>query len=142
MSAENSATGQAEQLRINLQVWRQAGPDEPGQFEAHVLVVSPETSFLEMLDVLNEGLMRDGREPVAFDHDWTSTRKRYVPLVGRIIPVRLPGCAHDLIEFGLGQTELLDDERTVFNHLVRGKGRSGDFVKSLLPRDVSSPDQP
>ncbi len=69
MSAENLGTGHAEQLRINLEVWRQAGPDEPGQFEAHTLVISPDTSFLEMLDVLNEGLMQDGREPVAFDHD-------------------------------------------------------------------------
>jgi len=69
MSAENSGTGHAEQLRIKLEVWRQAGPDELGQFESHALVVSPETSFLEMLDVLNEELMKDGREPVAFDHD-------------------------------------------------------------------------
>ncbi len=69
MSAENPGSGQAEQLRIHLEVWRQAGPDEPGQFEAHALSVSPDTSFLEMLDVLNEGLMQDGREPVAFDHD-------------------------------------------------------------------------
>lgn len=69
MSAENPVGGQAEKLRINLEVWRQAGPDEPGQFEAHALVVSPDTSFLEMLDVLNEDLMQDGREPVAFDHD-------------------------------------------------------------------------
>ena len=69
MSALNPGSGQSEQLRIHLEVWRQAGPDEPGQFEAHALSVSPDTSFLEMLDVLNEGLMLDGREPVAFDHD-------------------------------------------------------------------------
>lgn len=69
MTAENPGSGEAEQLRIHLEVWRQAGPDEPGQFEAHALSVSPDTSFLEMLDVLNEGLMQDGREPVAFDHD-------------------------------------------------------------------------
>jgi len=69
MSADRTATEPAEQLRINLEVWRQAGPDEPGRFEAHAVVVSPDTSFLEMLDVLNEGLMQDGLEPVAFDHD-------------------------------------------------------------------------
>jgi succinate dehydrogenase / fumarate reductase iron-sulfur subunit len=55
---------------IKLKVWRQDGPDRPGRFE-HYLVpsISDEASFLEMLDVLNESLIHDGREPVVFDHD-------------------------------------------------------------------------
>jgi succinate dehydrogenase / fumarate reductase iron-sulfur subunit len=57
-------------MRITLTVWRQPGPDAPGQFETYdVDDVSPDMSFLEMLDVLNERLNDAGDEPIAFDHD-------------------------------------------------------------------------
>ena len=55
---------------VTLTVWRQAGPTAPGRFETYeVHDVSPDMSFLEMLDVLNERLIAKGEEPVAFDHD-------------------------------------------------------------------------
>ena len=57
-------------LRITLTAWRQAGPDAPGGFESYdVPGVSPDMSFLEMLDTVNERLQLDGKEPIAFDHD-------------------------------------------------------------------------
>jgi succinate dehydrogenase / fumarate reductase iron-sulfur subunit len=57
-------------VRVLLRVWRQAGPDAVGGFEEHALDdVSPDMSFLEMLDVLNERLVAERREPIAFDHD-------------------------------------------------------------------------
>ncbi len=57
-------------MRITLDVWRQSGPDTPGAFQRYELPeVSEDMSFLEMLDVLNERLVGDGEEPVAFDHD-------------------------------------------------------------------------
>ena len=57
-------------LSLTLQVWRQAGANEPGGFETYNLDgISRDSSFLEMLDVLNERLVAAGREPVAFDHD-------------------------------------------------------------------------
>ena len=57
-------------MRITLKVWRQAGPAAPGAFETHeVDDVSPDMSFLELFDVLNERLITKGEEPVAFDHD-------------------------------------------------------------------------
>ncbi len=57
-------------MRITLNVWRQSGPKEPGQFERHELTtVDEHMSFLEMLDVLNEKLLSEGKEPIAFDHD-------------------------------------------------------------------------
>jgi succinate dehydrogenase / fumarate reductase iron-sulfur subunit len=57
-------------VRVTLRVWRQAGPNEPGRFETHELDdLSPDMSFLEMFDVLNEALIEDEREPIAFDHD-------------------------------------------------------------------------
>jgi len=56
-------------LNINLKVWRQANPDDAGRFEEYKVKTSPDSSFLEMFDVLNEQLINDGQEPVAFDHD-------------------------------------------------------------------------
>jgi len=65
-----SAAENHESMRITLKVWRQPGPDAPGSMETyHLPDVSPHMSFLEMLDVLNEHLIAQGEEPVAFDHD-------------------------------------------------------------------------
>src|SRR5918995_5085489 len=57
-------------MRILLKVWRQAGPSARGGFVDYAVDdVSPDMSFLEMLDVLNEGLIARGEDPVAFDSD-------------------------------------------------------------------------
>src|SRR5215211_7228686 len=57
-------------MRIHLKVWRQAGPAAPGRLVDYTVEsVSPDMSFLEMLDVLNEGLIARGEDPVAFDSD-------------------------------------------------------------------------
>ena len=57
-------------MRIFLKVWRQAGPNEPGQFVDYTVEdVSPDMSFLEMLDVVNEDLIRKGQDPIAFESD-------------------------------------------------------------------------
>jgi succinate dehydrogenase / fumarate reductase iron-sulfur subunit len=57
-------------VRITLHVWRQAGPTTGGRLETYALPdVSPESSFLEMFDELNETLVEQGKEPVAFSHD-------------------------------------------------------------------------
>ena len=60
----------AKTLHLTLNVWRQKGPKDPGRFETYDAPgVSPDMSFLEMLDVVNENLMDSGKEPIAFDHD-------------------------------------------------------------------------
>jgi len=57
-------------VKITLRIWRQAGPEVPGKLVDYPLDdVSPDMSFLEMLDVLNEQLTARGEEPVAFDSD-------------------------------------------------------------------------
>ena len=57
-------------MRILLTVWRQDGPRVPGGFVKYAVDdVSPDMSFLEMLDVLNEGLIARGEDPVAFESD-------------------------------------------------------------------------
>jgi succinate dehydrogenase / fumarate reductase iron-sulfur subunit len=65
-----SGDGQHRTMQIKLNVWRQAGPAQAGAFESYTATdVSPDMSFLEMLDVVNEALMEQGQEPIAFDHD-------------------------------------------------------------------------
>jgi succinate dehydrogenase / fumarate reductase iron-sulfur subunit len=57
-------------VRFALRIWRQDGPDRPGDFARYeVDGIDPDASFLEMLDVLNERLVRDGERAVAFDSD-------------------------------------------------------------------------
>jgi succinate dehydrogenase / fumarate reductase iron-sulfur subunit len=57
-------------MNITLKVWRQKNAKTEGRIETYnVKEVSPDMSFLEMFDVLNEQLINDGKEPVAFDHD-------------------------------------------------------------------------
>jgi succinate dehydrogenase / fumarate reductase iron-sulfur subunit len=57
-------------MRIFLKVWRQAGPNTPGRFVDYTVEnASPDMSFLEMLDVVNEGLIARGEDPIAFDSD-------------------------------------------------------------------------
>jgi len=60
----------AHSMNITLKVWRQAGPDAQGGFETYSVPDANEhMSFLELLDVLNEQLIKEGKEPVEFDHD-------------------------------------------------------------------------
>ncbi|MEL7588598.1 MAG: succinate dehydrogenase/fumarate reductase iron-sulfur subunit [Prolixibacteraceae bacterium] len=57
-------------INLTLKVWRQNGPKEKGRFETYkVSNISTESSFLEMMDILNEQLISENKEPVAFDHD-------------------------------------------------------------------------
>ena len=57
-------------LNLTLEVWRQDGPGSPGRFETYDAPgISDDCSFLEMLDIVNERLISEGREPVVFDSD-------------------------------------------------------------------------
>ncbi|MCD4549813.1 MULTISPECIES: succinate dehydrogenase/fumarate reductase iron-sulfur subunit [unclassified Schaalia] len=57
-------------MNLTLKIWRQSGPEDPGAMhEYQIRGISEESSFLEMLDVLNEELFARGEEPIAFDSD-------------------------------------------------------------------------
>lgn len=57
-------------MNLTLKVWRQKNSSDKGHFETYqVKDISSEMSFLEMFDVLNEQLIKEGKEPIAFDHD-------------------------------------------------------------------------
>jgi succinate dehydrogenase / fumarate reductase iron-sulfur subunit len=63
MSTDNTMT-------LNLKIWRQQSPEHKGEMMDYQLAgVSPDMSFLEMLDMLNEKLVRDNGDAIAFDHD-------------------------------------------------------------------------
>ena len=60
----------AKELNLTLKVWRQKNADDKGKMETYqVSNISEDSSFLEMMDILNEQLIEKGEEPVAFDHD-------------------------------------------------------------------------
>lgn len=60
----------AKELNLTLKVWRQKNQNEKGKMETYqVSNISTDSSFLEMMDILNEQLIEQGDEPVAFDHD-------------------------------------------------------------------------
>ena len=57
-------------MRFTLKIWRQKGPKQKGAFQTlPVEDISPDCSFLEMLDILNQKMIQEGKEPVAFEHD-------------------------------------------------------------------------
>jgi succinate dehydrogenase / fumarate reductase iron-sulfur subunit len=57
-------------INLNLRIWRQKNAQDKGQFENYKAEnISTEMSFLEMFDVLNERLINEGKDPIAFDHD-------------------------------------------------------------------------
>ncbi len=57
-------------MNLTLKVWRQKNKNSEGRFETYqVKDISSEMSFLEMFDVLNEQLISEGKDPIAFDHD-------------------------------------------------------------------------
>jgi len=57
-------------VRLNLRIWRQPNGNTAGELVSYTITdISPDMSFLEMLDTLNEQLNASGEEPVAFDHD-------------------------------------------------------------------------
>jgi len=65
-------SGQSEHktMTLKLIVWRQSGPGAPGRFDTYTArEITEHHSFLEMLDVVNEDLIKGGKEPIVFDHD-------------------------------------------------------------------------
>jgi succinate dehydrogenase / fumarate reductase iron-sulfur subunit len=64
------AGGNAKSINLKLRIWRQKNPQAPGALEDYdAKGISTDASFLEMIDVVNERLIKDGKDPVAFDHD-------------------------------------------------------------------------
>lgn len=56
-------------MKLTLHIWRQRSANDQGTFEVHTVTANEHMSFLEMLDVLNQDLIEQKKEPVAFEHD-------------------------------------------------------------------------
>ncbi len=58
-----------DKLNLTLQIWRQKGPESAGNFVAYKVAVSPDASFLEVLDEINNDLEKNGQDPITFESD-------------------------------------------------------------------------
>lgn len=97
-------------IDLVLKIWRQKNGDSLGDFETYTLKdISTDMSFLEMIDVLNEELTREGKDPVAFDHD---CREGICGMCGAVVD----GVAHG------------PDRETTLCQLHMRKFRSGDTI--------------
>ena len=133
----------SETIDLKLHVWRQNGPGDAGRFEDYTQYakgISTHASFLEMLDVVNDRLVMEGKEPVAFDHD---CREGICGTCGMVIngqahgPQRLTTtCQLHMRKFSNGEEVYVEPfrakafpviqdlmiDREAFEHIVRAGG--------------------
>jgi succinate dehydrogenase / fumarate reductase iron-sulfur subunit len=108
-------------IDLTLRIWRQKNNDALGEFETYILRdISTDMSFLEMIDVLNEQLTREGKEPVAFDHD---CREGICGACGAVVD----GVAHG------------PDRETTLCQLHMRKFKSGDTIVIEPFRSIAFP---
>lgn len=110
-------------MNLHLRIWRQPGPDADGAMTTYeVSGISPDMSFLEMLDTLNEELAARGEEPVAFDHD---CREGICGACGMVIngqahgPERTTACQLHMRHFADGDTIDVEPWRAAAFPVVR-----------------------
>ena len=125
-------------MKITLKIWRQSGPDVAGKLETFQLDdVSPDMSFLEMLDVLNEDLIAKGIEPIAFDSD---CREGICGMCGLMIngdahgPLRTTTCQLHMRTFRDGETITIEPWRaepfTILKDLVVDRGAFDRIIQA------------
>ena len=121
-------------MNLTLHVWRQKNASERGRFVTYeARDVSPDMSFLEMLDVVNEGLTLKGEEPIAFDHD---CREGICGTCGMVIngraqgpKVRTTACQLHMRSFEDGDTITIEPWRAAAFPVIR------DLVVDRSPFD-------
>ncbi|KGN41997.1 succinate dehydrogenase/fumarate reductase iron-sulfur subunit [Knoellia aerolata] len=110
-------------MNLTLKIWRQTGPDDTGGLVTYRMSdISPDMSFLEMLDVLNEKLNANGEEPIAFDSD---CREGICGMCGLMIsghahgPERTTTCQLHMRSFKNGDTITVEPWRAEAFPIVR-----------------------
>ncbi|MGA8045918.1 MAG: succinate dehydrogenase/fumarate reductase iron-sulfur subunit [Dermatophilaceae bacterium] len=125
-------------MKLTLKIWRQAGPKDKGDLVTyHVDDISPDMSFLEMLDVLNEQLLAEGTEPIAFDSD---CREGICGTCGLMIsgeahgPERTTTCQLHMRSFSDGETITIEPWRAdpfpVIRDLVVDRGAFDRIIQA------------
>ena len=126
-------------MRLTVEVWRQAGPEAPGAFEAHKIDgVDPHLSVLELLDALNEQLIDSGHEPFAFESD---CREGIFGACGVTVDGdvhgpedNVPSCHQRLIHYADGSTIRIEPLRAgafpVLRDLIVDRGGLDDVIRA------------
>ena len=125
-------------MELTLKIWRQAGPTAKGELVTYqVKDISPDMSFLEMLDVLNERLIAEGTEPIAFDSD---CREGICGTCGLMIsgeahgPERTTTCQLHMRSFRSGETITIEPWRAdpfpVIRDLVVDRGAFDRIIQA------------
>ena len=125
-------------MKITVKVWRQASSDVAGQMVSYPLDdISPDTSFLEMLDILNEQLIAQNIEPIAFDSD---CREGICGMCGLVIngsahgPLRTTTCQLHMRTFQDGETITIEPWRAeafpVLKDLVVDRGAFDRIIQA------------
>jgi len=104
-------------INLTLKIWRQKGSDTKGQLETyHASNISTDMSFLEMIDIINEQLTLDGKNPIAFDHD---CREGICGMCGAVVNGRPHGpekgttlCQLHMRHFSDGDTVVIEPWRS------------------------------
>ena len=114
-------------MRIFLKVWRQATPKDRGAFVDYTAEnVSPDMSFLEMLDVVNEGLIIKGEDPIAFDSD---CREGICGTCGFMVSGIAHGPEHGTTVCQLHMRRFKDNERLI---LEPWRAKAFPVIKDLV----------
>ena len=111
-------------INLTLKVWRQSSPSEKGRFETYNADnISTDMSFLEMLDVVNEQLTLENKEPIAFDHD---CREGICGMCGAVINGRPHGpqkgttlCQLHMRHFDNGDTIAIEPFRALAYKVIK-----------------------
>jgi len=126
-------------LNLTLKVWRQKGPDSRGRLETYnAKDISTDMSFLEMIDVINEQLAIEGKEPIAFDHD---CREGICGMCGTVVNGRPHGpekgttlCQLHMRHFSDGDTIVIEPWRSrafkIIKDLVVDRGALDKIIQA------------
>ncbi len=126
-------------LNLTLKVWRQNGPDSRGRLETYNAGdISTDMSFLEMIDVINEQLTIEGKEPIAFDHD---CREGICGMCGTVVNGRPHGpekgttlCQLHMRHFSDGDTIVIEPWRSrafkIIKDLVVDRGALDKIIQA------------
>jgi succinate dehydrogenase / fumarate reductase iron-sulfur subunit len=122
-------------INITIKVWRQRGQRDKGRFETYrAKNISTDSSFLEMLDIVNEQLTSAGKEPIAFDHD---CREGICGMCGAVVDGRAHGpekgttlCQLHMRHFKEGDTIAIEPWRAMAFNIIK------DLVVDRSPLDT------
>lgn len=129
-----TSTTDKKNINLTLKIWRQKGPDNNGSFETYYADnISTDMSFLEMIDIINERLALEGKDPVAFDHD---CREGICGMCGAMINGRAHGpekgttlCQLHMRHFADGDTIVIEPWRARAFKIIK------DLVVDRSPLD-------